>query len=115
MAPPPKPYQPSSEEGPARRGGPLVFSPREGVGAELEFQDLARRPLAAFHVKGSTGAHRGPQSPALPAGIRIVDSSIHPFGVKTQWIGDAEDVPFSVLQGQQSFGGVAGVDGDTPP
>ena len=71
---------------------------------------LTRRPLAAFHVKGSPGAHGRPEALALPAAVRIVDAPIHPFCIEPQRIWDSENDPFTVLQGQQPFGRIAGVD-----
>ena len=52
---------------------------RERVGTKLEVHDLARRPFAGFHVERSSGTHRGPQPLTFPAGVRIIDPSIHPL------------------------------------
>src|SRR5205809_7001623 len=84
--------------------------PRQRVGAQLELEHLARGALAALHVKWRSGADRRPQRPALPPGAGIVDPAIHPFGVESQWIRDAQHDPFPFLENQQPFGPVAGVD-----
>src|SRR2546430_12622104 len=94
----------------ARNSRRFMELPRQGVGAQLELEHLARGALAALHVKWRSGADRRPQRPALPPGAGIVDPAIHPFGVESQWIRDAQHDPFPFLENQQPFGPVAGVD-----
>src|SRR5437016_4057754 len=53
-----------------------------------------------------------PRPLALPAGFGIVDAAVHPFGVETRRIRHAEHHPLAVLQREQTFGCVAGVDRD---
>src|SRR5690349_4100961 len=71
---------------------------------ELEVEHLARRPLAGFHMERGAGAHRRVESFAFPAGLRIIDASIHPLRVETQWIWNSQHDPLPVLQSQQPFG-----------
>src|SRR5262247_1405948 len=85
-------------------------SPREWVGAELELDDLACRPFAAFDVEGCTGGVRGPQPLAFPAGARVVDPSVHPLGVEAHRVGDPQDDELAVHEGQQPLVGVPGAD-----
>ena len=83
---------------------------RQRIGAKLELQNFAGRPSARFHMEWRSGAYRCPDPFALPAGLRIVNPAIHPFGVEPRRIRNAEDHPFPILEGQQSFGRVARVD-----
>src|SRR5206468_5493875 len=57
---------------------------RERVRTQLELHDLARRPLAAFHVEGCARTDGRPQAAPLPAGIRVVDASVHPLRVEAE-------------------------------
>src|SRR4051812_2739351 len=77
---------------------------RQSVRPDLELDDLARRPFAAFHVERSTGADRGPQTLPLPAAVRVVDATIHPLGVEAERVRHAQDDPFAILESQQAFG-----------
>src|SRR5690349_22983289 len=71
---------------------------------------FARCALSCLHVERSPRADRRPQSLPLPASFRIVDSTVEPFGVETGWIWHAEDDELAVLQRQQTFRCVAGID-----
>src|SRR5215470_11062522 len=90
-------------------------SPREWVGAELELDDLARRPLAAFDMEGCSGGVGRPQPLAFPAGVRVVDPSVHPLGVEAHRIGDTQDHELAVDEGEQTLVGVPGADRHVPP
>jgi len=79
----------------------MCGSPSERVRAKLEVQDLARRPFAAFDVKRCSGSVGRPQPLALPAGFRIVDPAVQPFGEEAARIGHANDDELPIRQGQQ--------------
>src|SRR5688500_3146492 len=85
-------------------------SARQRIGPELHLVNLARRPLARFHVKWRTRADGGPQAAPLPARLRIVDAAVQPLGVEAERIGHANHDPLAVLEREQSFRRVAGVD-----
>src|SRR5881628_26745 len=88
----------------------FMRSLRERIGAELELHDLARRPLAAFDVEGRSCGVGRPQPLTLPAGVRIVDAPVHPFGVEAHGVGNAKDDELPVHQGEQRLVGVPGAD-----
>src|SRR5262245_45021423 len=68
----------------------LIVSPRQRVGAELEFQHLAGLPLAAFDmIRRAAGVGR-PDPAALPATIGIVNAPIEPLGMEAHRIGHAQ-------------------------
>jgi len=60
-----------------------LFLSRERIGAELKLEDLARGSLAAFHVEWSAGANGRPETATFPAAVRVVNTAIEPFGVKS--------------------------------
>ena len=91
-----------------RRLGRRSF--REWIRPHLELHNLARRAFAAFHVKRRSRADGRPQAAPFPATLRIVDAAIQPLRVIAHRVWDAEDDPFAVLQHEQPFGSVAGVD-----
>src|SRR4029450_13531673 len=91
-----------------------TLSPRKWVGAELELDDLARRPLAAFDVEGCSRGVGGPEPLAFPPGIRVVDAPVHPLGVEAHGVGDAKDNELSVHEGEKPLIGVPGTDRDVP-
>src|SRR4029077_5529785 len=82
------------------------------IGAKLKMQHLARRSFSAFSVKWRSRAVSRPDSLALPACLRIVDSAVHPFGVESHRIGNAKDneLPAAGHQGEQRIIPVAGGD-----
>src|SRR5947207_7004961 len=88
----------------------VMSSSRERIGSQLKVQDLARGALTAFHVKWRARAHCRPQPPPFPAAFRIVDPAVHPLRIKPHGIGDAQHDPFPVLQDDQPFRSIAGVD-----
>src|ERR1700682_1384261 len=65
-------------------------SMRQRVGPDLDVDRHGRHALAAFLEPGRAVAFRRPQSPALPAGIRIVDAGIKSLGVKAERVRDAQ-------------------------
>src|SRR3989454_7364155 len=92
----------------------FMRSLRERIGAELELHDLARRPLAAFDVEGRSCGVGRPQPLTLPAGVRIVNTPVHPFGVEAHGVGNAKDDELPVHQGEQRLVGVPGADRHVP-
>ena len=67
--------------------------------------------FSGLAVERRAGAPGGPDSFAFPAGLRIVDAAVHPFGEEAQRIGHAQDHELPVHQRDQRIGGVAGDDG----
>src|SRR5205823_13931342 len=63
---------------------------RERVRTQLELHDLARRPLAAFHVEGCARTDGRPQASAFPAGGWVVDAPVHPLRVEAEWVRHAQ-------------------------
>src|SRR5262249_38165983 len=89
-------------------------SPREWVGAELELDDLARRPLAAFDMEGCSGGVGRPQPLAFPAGIRVVDAPVHPLGIEAHRIRDTQGHELAIDEGEQPLVGISGTDRHVP-
>src|SRR5439155_7304168 len=89
-------------------GSSFSSSPGERVRAKLEVQDLARRPFAAFDVKRRSGGVGRPQPLTLPAGFRIVDPAIQPFGKEADRIGHTKDDELPIRRGQQRIVPIAG-------
>src|ERR1700733_8225133 len=65
-------------------------SMRQRVGPDLDVDGHGRHALAAFLEPGRAVAFRRPQTPALPAGIGIVDAGIKSLGIKAERIRDAQ-------------------------
>src|SRR5665213_121802 len=87
---------------------------RERIGTQLEFHGFAGCALAAFDVPRGARGVCGPETLALPSGVRIVDTAIHALGKKAHGVGNAHHEELSGL-GVQSFQGVrtvGGGDGD---
>src|SRR5262249_42287512 len=51
-------------------------SPRQWIGPDLEFHDLAGLSLAALDVIGRAPRVGRPDSASLPAGVRIIDAAV---------------------------------------
>src|SRR5579871_5744300 len=83
-------------------------SPRQRVGADLELDHLGLGSLAGLGVERRTVAVRRPDAAALPAGIRIVDTAIHPLGEEAERIRDTHVDPLAVHPCHQRLVGVAG-------
>src|SRR5258708_32955797 len=81
---------------------------RERVGSKLEMNDHRLASLAAFLEPRGSVAAAGPQSSALPAGIRVIDASIEAFGIEAQRIGHAQRHHLAVLERNQAVVEVAG-------
>src|SRR4030095_13899801 len=101
--------------GPVAKCGMVIVvigtcSPRQWIRTELELDDLARRPLAAFDLEGCSRGVGGPEALAFPARIRVVDTTVHPLCVEAHGVGDAKDDELSVHEGEQPLVGVSGAD-----
>ena len=81
------------------------------VGSQLEFYDFARRTFPTFEVEGRPGTVGRPETLSLPAGVGVINPAVHPLGVEPERIGNPENDPFPILQGEQPFRPVARVDG----
>src|SRR5262249_16824697 len=82
----------------------------ERVRPQLEVHHLARRPLAGLRVERRARAHRSEQSAALPPRLRIADAAVHPLRGEARGIRHAQHHPLAILQPEQAFRRVAGVD-----
>ena len=69
----------------------------------------------SFHVEGRAAAEGSPDAAAFPAGVGIVDATVHPLCVEAQGVGHAHSHPLSVFEHQQGVALVAGVDGEVFP
>ena len=78
-------------------------------------EHLAGGACPGFHVEGRAAAEGRPDAPALPAGVGIVDATVHPLGVEAQRVRHPHSHPLSVFERQQGAALVAGVDGDIFP
>src|SRR5262245_42032511 len=68
--------------------------------------DFGPCALAAFEMKWRTIARGGIEPPPLPAGIGIIDASIHALGVKSQRIRHPEIDEFSIDECEKRLIGV---------
>src|SRR6266850_5196286 len=85
---------------------------RQWIWPELELYDLRLVLCSAFVMKHGSRGPGGPQSFAFPAGLRIVDSSIHTLRKESVRIRNAEDseLPAVRIQREQRIGIVPGCD-----
>ena len=65
----------------------------------------------ALDVHGRSIARGHPQSPALPASLRIVDTAVHAFGEEAHRIRDAQLDDLPIRQRVQRIREIAGTDG----
>src|SRR5262245_31294630 len=70
----------------------------ERVGAQLEVHGDRLLALAALHEPRRTVSARGPEPPALPARIRIVDAAVEALRVEAERIGHAQQDHLAVLE-----------------
>src|SRR5580658_4218486 len=73
-------------------------SMRQGIGPDLDVDRHRRHALAAFLEPGRAVAFRRPQTPALPANVRIVDAGIKTLGIEAERVRDAQRHHFAVDQ-----------------
>src|SRR6267142_3355801 len=90
----------------------MLTSLRQRIWPELEFYDFGLVLRAAFVMKHGSRGPGGPQSFAFPAGLRIVDPSIHAFRKESVRVRNAEDgeLPAVRVQREQRIGVVSGCD-----
>src|SRR6478672_13495082 len=55
---------------------------RERIRSELKFHHLRQGTQAAFEMERRAVAGGGPDAPAFPAGIGIIDAAVHALGEK---------------------------------
>src|SRR5260370_28992878 len=77
-------------------------------------QHLAGGSLPSLHMERRAGAYGRPEPLPFPAALRIVDPSVHPFGVKARRIGTPENDPLAVLEGEETVGRVPRADRHIP-
>src|SRR5260370_22986853 len=80
-----------------------MISVRQRVGPHLNFVKLRSGRRSAFIVEYRTRACRGPQSFALPAGVRIVDAAVHVLAEEAHGVRDMNVYKFAVHERQQSL------------
>src|SRR4030095_162573 len=80
-----------------------------------ELHDLARRALARLHMEGRSRRHGCPDAATLPTRIGIVDATVHPLGVEPQWVRHTHRHELSVLEREQRFRRVPGIDWHVAP
>src|SRR3974390_3330418 len=83
---------------------------RQWIGPHLEMHDLGHGSLPGFGVERGTGTPGGPHALPLPAGLGIVDASVHSFREEAERIRHAQYRELTVHQGKQRIGAVAGGD-----
>ena len=67
-------------------------------------------PFPPSMWNGARVDYRGPHAAALPSAFRIVDAPVHPLRVEAERVRHAHHDPLAVLEREQSFRQVAGVD-----
>src|SRR5262245_50269593 len=70
---------------------------RQRIGPQLEVRRQRLRALAAFDQPWRAVAVAAPQTPALPAGFRIVDAAVKPLGEEAGRKGTANRHNLAVL------------------
>src|SRR5712692_1671793 len=88
-----------------------IRSPCKRIGAELDPHHFRAGAFTGFEMERNSVAVGRPQSSPLPAGIRIVDAPIQPFGKKAHGIGDAKINELPIDESEQRLVGIAGGDG----
>src|SRR5438128_12395031 len=78
----------------------ICTSLRQRIWPELEFYDFGLVLCAAFVMKHCSRSRCGPQSFAFPAGLRIVDPSIHAFRKESVRVPNAEAGELTAVRGQ---------------
>src|ERR1700730_13182519 len=81
---------------------------QQWIGALLEVQSDRLGSFPTFLEPGGSVAARGPQPPALPARVRIINASVESLSIEAHGIGHAEDDHLAVLERNQTVIEVAG-------
>ena len=80
------------------------------IGSNLEVDHFRVRPFSRLAVEWRARAPGGPHALPLPAGLGIVEASIHPFGIETHRIRHPQYGELAIHQGDQRVRGIAGND-----
>src|SRR5262245_41683597 len=83
---------------------------RERIRPELEAHYLGQSAFAGLEVKHSSSGVGRPNGLSLPAGIGVVDASVHPLGEIADRVRDAQGDELAVDESQQRVVEVAGRD-----
>src|SRR6266576_3524656 len=87
-------------------------SMRQRIRPDLDVYSARLGALAAFLQPRRAVAVRAPQSAALPAGVRVVDSAVQALGKEAQWVRDAQHDHLPVLERGEPVIEVGGRDRD---
>src|SRR5712672_1672509 len=82
---------------------PTRRSTRKRVWPDLQLEHFGLRVDATFAVEVGAGAGRGPQAPALPAAVRIVDAAVGVLGEEAHRIGNPQRHELAVNDRGQRF------------
>src|SRR5262245_14841761 len=82
--------------------------PRQRIRPDLELHHLRQRALAALEMKRSALAVSRPDAAPFPAGVGIVDASVHALRIKPERVGHAHVHPLAVNQREDRLVGVSG-------
>jgi hypothetical protein len=95
-------------QGPLPRERPGGFSSvSKWIGSNLEMDHFGVGPFSRLAVVRRAGTPCGPDSFSLPARFRIVEASVHPFGIEAHRIRYAQYRELPVHQGEQRIGRIA--------
>src|SRR5580658_735018 len=83
----------------------------ERIGANLKVDHLGVRPFSRLTMEGCARTPCGPDSFALPAGLRVVEAPVHPLGEETNRIRYPQYSELAVDQGNERIRRIAGNDG----
>src|SRR5579862_3901802 len=87
---------------------PGICSVRQRIGTNLDMYRHWRHALAALLEPGRAIAFRGPQTPAFPARLRVVDACVQSLGVEAHGIRDTQHDHLAVDQRDEAVIFVAG-------
>src|SRR5882672_7342776 len=82
--------------------------PRQRIRPDLELHHLRQRTLAALEVERRALAVGRPDAAAFPAGVGIVDATVHALGIEAERVGHAHVDPLAVDEREDRLVGVAG-------
>src|SRR5262245_50724568 len=85
-------------QGAAPMGRMCARSVRQRIGPHLDVYGARLGALAAFLEPRRAVAVRAPQSPAFPAGVRVIDAPVQALGKKAQRVRDAQHDHLPVLE-----------------
>jgi hypothetical protein len=76
-----------------------VVSKCQWIGPKLEADDLWFGSLATFHMEWGAGTVGRPDPAALPAGIGVVDATVHPLDIEAKRIWHPQGDELAINQG----------------